>query len=350
MPVQHLETDIARGHGQTLGAFAGEIQHSTQALGQSAAALAGAWRGPSSDQFAELIEPELHRLAQLADDGLALRGRLLREIEEWERVDSRFGDATASGAGGVTAPGSGASADAGESTTAPPAEAPRPDFKLNDLLDYDPHYPDGLGETMESMHEHFMNCVRGDCPDSSIYREMAEMTGLSEEEVREQFAKAVTTAREAGLDDNNPAFNSLAFYHDSHWGSRRQLMFGKVVGDHLGIHPVFAAFLSPSGGLIGPGDDVAIRILENDLSGAFNENAWDYHGAAHDAFGYLYNHHDIGPGYQYCDSPLNQLDALGTDSFLSGQLSGYVYWARQMGVPEYALDLVIRHNDPLSLF
>ena len=179
---------------------------------------------------------------------------------------------------------------------------------------------------------------------------MAEMTGLSEEEVREQFAKAVETARKSGTSDDNPALNSLAFYHDSHWGSRRQLMFGKVVGDTLGIHPVFAAFLSPSGGLIGPGDHIAIGILENDLSGAFNENAWDYHGAAHDAFGYLYNHHHTGPGYQYCDSPLNRLDQFGTGNPLSGQLSGYVYWARLMGAPDYALDLVVRHTDPLSLF
>jgi hypothetical protein len=344
MPIQHLETDPVRGHGQALGTFAGDIHQATQTIVQSAASLAGAWRGPSSDQFAEIFDPELRRLAQLANDGLTLRDRLLREIEEWERVDSRFGDAAAGGAGG--SPGAGA----GEATpAAPPSEAPPPPYKVDALLDYTPDYPDGLGNAMESMHAHFMDCVRGNCPDSDIYREMAEMTGLSEEEVREQFTKAVESAKKARGGESNPALNSLSFLNDGHWGSRRQLMFGKVVGDHLGIHPVFAAFLNPSGGLIGPGAELPVSFLEHELSGAFDENAWDYHGAAHDAFGYLYNQHHLGPGYQYVDSALNGLDKYGTGSPLSGQISGYVYWARQMGVSEYAIDLIVRNYTPYGI-
>ncbi len=345
MPIQHLETENVRGHGQALGSFAEETRQSAQTLGQSAAALAGVWRGPSSDQFAELIEPELRRLAQLSDDGLFLRDRLLREVDEWERVDSRFGDAAA---GAADSAGTGAAAGPGEGShpTAPPAATTRPPFNNDDLLDYDPHYPDGMGDAMENMHEQFMDCVRGNCPDSINYREMAEMTGLSESEVREQFALAVEAARKSGAGEGNPALNSLGFLNDGHWGSRRQLMFGMVVGDQLGIHPVFAAFLNPSGGLIGPGDGLPVSFLEHGLSGAFDENAWDYHGAAHDAYGYLRAHHDIGPGYQYIDDSLNGLDRWGSDSPLSGQISGYVYWARKMGIPEYTIDLVVRAATP----
>lgn len=343
MPIQHLETETVRGHGQALGTFTGDIHLTTRTIGQSAATLAGLWRGPSSDQFAGILDPELRRLAQLADDGMILHQRLLREVEEWERVDSRFGDTVVGGAGGPQGSGTGGTAPAS------PAEAPRPPYKVNNLLDYHPDYPNGLGNTMESMHDHFMDCVRGDCHDSDIYRQMAEMTGLSEEEVREQFAKAVEAAKKAGGGENNPAFNSVSFLNGGHWGSRRQLMFGKVVGDHLGIHPVFAAFLNPSGGLIGPGGGLPVTVLEYEMGGVFEENAWGYHGAAHDAFGYLHNFHQTGPGYQYVDSAFNELDKFGTDSFLSGQISGYVYWLRQMDVSEETIDHIVRGLKPRVL-
>jgi hypothetical protein len=174
-----------------------------------------------------------------------------------------------------------------------------------------------------------------------LYRQRAEATGLTEEQVKEQFAKAVSAAQASGQ-GSNPAVDGLKLFHKNHWGSRRQLMFGKVVGDHLGIHPVFAAFLNPSGGIIGPSDEVSTLVLEYKLIGIYNENAWDYHGAAHDAYGYLYNHHNTGPGYQYVDSPLNQIDLGGTNSPLAGQASGYVYWARQMGISEHAIDVASR--------
>jgi hypothetical protein len=194
---------------------------------------------------------------------------------------------------------------------------------------------------MANMHGHFIRCVQGDCPDTKLYRQMAETTGLTEEQVKEQFTKAVVEAQGLGQ-QSNPALNGLGFLHKDHWGSRRQLMFGKVVGDYLGIHPVFAAFLNPSGGIIGPSDKALTLVLEHQFSGIFNENAWGYHGAAHDAYGYLYNHYKIGPGYQYVDSSLNVIDRVGTDSPLAGQISGYIYWARQVGMSEYAIDLALR--------
>jgi hypothetical protein len=175
---------------------------------------------------------------------------------------------------------------------------------------------------------------------------MAEMTGLSEAEVRKQYAAAVAAAQAAGVSDTNPAFSSVNFLHGDHWGSRRQLMFGMVVGDHLGIHPVFATFLNPCGGLIGPGGGALTTYLDTNLSGINSDNVWDYHGAAHDAYGYLYNNHDIGPGYQYIDSEINNWDPNGTDDSLSGQVSGYIYWARKMGASEAAIEMLIRRLTP----
>lgn len=96
-------------------------------------------------------------------------------------------------------------------------------------------------------------------------------------------------------------------------GTTASLRYGSVVGEVLGIDPVLAALLNPSGGRVGggnlsypPGDDDAVG----------------YHGTFHDAAGYLLNSHGIGPGYDY----------LGREWFLdetwplTGQLSGISWW------------------------
>lgn len=343
MPIHHMETASVRGTGQALGQYADALHQMTSALRQSSSHLSSSWSGPSSEEFANTIGPELLALAKLAEAGMVLQSRLIREVEEWERVDSHFGTGIGAGGPGIAGPGV-ITPEVGEGQVpagpVPPVADQLP-YDLGQLIDYRPDYPEGLGDTMADMHEHFVRCVRGDCPDTDLYRQMAEMTGLTEAQVMDQYARAVEAARAAGQ-GSNPAFDGLSLLHRNHWGSRRQLMFGKVVGDHLGIHPVFAALLNPSGGIIGPSDEAITIALEQDLGGMFNENAWEYHGAAHDAYGYLYNHHETGPGYQYVDSRFNDFDPGGTGSPLSGQISGYIYWARQMGMSEVAIDLAVR--------
>jgi len=103
----------------------------------------------------------------------------------------------------------------------------------------------------------------------------------------------------------------LNWMHGDFMGSTSQLRFGQVVGDAMGVDPVFGALLSPSVGLVGPGN----------IAFDGNDSAVGYHGAVHDAAGYLYNYHDQGPGYDYLG-----LEGRDTSSPLSGQRAGISYW------------------------
>lgn len=103
--------------------------------------------------------------------------------------------------------------------------------------------------------------------------------------------------------------------HPDFMGSTSQLRSGQVVGDALGMDPVFGALLNPTGGLVGPGNAA--------VDG--NDSAIGYHGAVHDAGGYLYNYHDMGPGYDYLGR-----EGRDTSSPLSGQRAGIEYWREQL--------------------
>jgi hypothetical protein len=117
--------------------------------------------------------------------------------------------------------------------------------------------------------------------------------------------------------------------HGEFMGSNAQLLFGKVVGDAYGIDPVFGALLSPTGGMVGPGN-VALHMADDDPT--------TYHGIVHDAAGYLYNYHKQGPGYDY----LGQEDRSDADP-LTGQQSGMRYWHEKLepGLKTTALTGVI---------
>ena len=60
---------------------------------------------------------------------------------------------------------------------------------------------------------------------------------------------------------------------------------------------------NPSGGMIGPGNCMWFHRLMLRLSGGVGgewyEKLFKNHAAIHDAFGFLINQHDIGPGYMY---------------------------------------------------
>ena len=120
---------------------------------------------------------------------------------------------------------------------------------------------------------------------------------------------------------------------DEWWGSEWQLRFGKVVGDTLDMDAAFAALLSPAGGMIGPGNTalhdsmLADGFMADFLDGPFgdyNHEAMLYHGAVHDAAGYLYNFQNKGPGYAY-------LSTYETGNFLMGQGAYRSYWREILG-------------------
>lgn len=105
--------------------------------------------------------------------------------------------------------------------------------------------------------------------------------------------------------------------NSAHMGSIEQLRFGKLVGDALGIDPVFGALLSPTGGIPGAGNQ---RISDFEMALFGGPEIVVPHGIAHDAAGYLMNYHGIGPGYHYVPDATNPM--LSTRNSLGGQFEG----------------------------
>ncbi|KAI6655020.1 Protein of unknown function DUF909 [Oopsacas minuta] len=96
-------------------------------------------------------------------------------------------------------------------------------------------------------------------------------------------------------------------------GSIPNLVFGKIVGDALGLHPVFGALLNPTGGIVGKNNSNALlRSLV--IFPSIKKNA-----IIHDATGYLRYYHGIGPGYKYLDVG----DIRGRLTAFNGVLYGY---------------------------
>lgn len=108
-------------------------------------------------------------------------------------------------------------------------------------------------------------------------------------------------------------------FKDSFIGSREQLLFGDVISNELELHPIFAALLSPTGGMVGPGG-VSFHVKGGLLG---------YHGVAHDAGGYLCRRHQILPGYEYI---VDRGDLPCEQSPLAGQVSGIAYWFRRLNL------------------
>lgn len=329
MPILHMETTLVRSTGQALLETAVSTEQQANTLQQSLQTLAAAWQGPSHDLFAQEAQLLVSQLGRLANEGEALNGRLLREVAEWERVDSQLGG---SGAGGI-----GSGPITGEPTMPvggdEPATRPEPawQFEPDELIRYDPDYDHAaLGSAMSGLQALLRNSDQPNYEQqlAEILQRLAQESGVSYDEMAAQFEHFMTL-RQDSWDD------SLSM--DSHWGSIEQLRFGKVVGDSLGIHPIFGAMLSPTGGLIGPGDSESIHealYIENGVI--------SFHGAAHDAAGYLYKYHDgLGPGYDYVgDLPwLTELfgDSLVEKNPLIGQVEGIAFWGTLLGVSKERL-------------
>ena len=119
--------------------------------------------------------------------------------------------------------------------------------------------------------------------------------------------------------NSDPVPDCAEDMHKTFMGSNPQLVFGKVIGDAFGVDPVFGALLSPTGGMVGPGN-MALQMDDDDPTG--------YHGIVHDAAGYLFNYHNQGPGYDY----LGREAAKGhkTSDPLTGQQSGMRYWHEKL--------------------
>src|SRR5262245_33539665 len=169
-----------------------------------------------------------------------------------------------------------------------------------------------LKEAMETLWKHRHDPNHPDVAEA--LRQIAEARGRPLSEIQQDWARYQAAlaeqeriAREKGIKPP-PGLNWM---HPNFMGTTSQLRYGKVAGDALGMDPVFGALLNPTGGLVGPGN----YAVDN------NDSAIGYHGAVHDAGGYLYNYQNQGPGYDYLGR-----EGRDTSSPLSGQRAGISYW------------------------
>lgn len=107
---------------------------------------------------------------------------------------------------------------------------------------------------------------------------------------------------------------------DYQWASEQQLQGGSVIAENIdGMDsPVFGAMLQPTLGTTGPGGGKASLLL--DKTAGQSQGVAD-HTTVHDAYGWLYNNLDIGPGYAYAPNAYSH-EIAKTASPLSGQVSG----------------------------
>jgi len=109
--------------------------------------------------------------------------------------------------------------------------------------------------------------------------------------------------------------------HEGYWGTRQQLLAGKVIADWLDVNngpidAIFGVLLNPTAGRVGPGDTGWIHNILFDDTGYMA-----YHSAVHDGFGYLKTNHNVGPGYDYLGK--HYIDA---SNCMAGQISGINFW------------------------
>jgi hypothetical protein len=154
----------------------------------------------------------------------------------------------------------------------------------------------------------------------TLIAELAKIRGVKAAELDMQYDRyMILRAQQSAVQQskNGEAVPDLAEdVHDTFQGSKAQLLFGKVVGDAFGIDPVFGSMLSPTGGLVGPGN----KSVQMD-----DESPTTYHGIVHDAAGYLKNYHNQGPGYDYMGR-----EGRNTNDPYTGQQSGMRYWHEKL--------------------
>ena len=88
-----------------------------------------------------------------------------------------------------------------------------------------------------------------------ILKKLASIRDRDFDEIKAEHDRFLALRKQAtkraGKADKLPVTSSKAFM-----GTTQQLRFGKVVGDKLSIDPVFGSLLSPTGGMVGPGDAI----------------------------------------------------------------------------------------------
>lgn len=343
--------------------FAQEAEQSSQLM-QSVKSIVdqlqnGGWIGLGAERFFEemndLMFPAMNRLMNtLRDAGQASSkiSQALRQAEEEAGALFRGeggadgGTGSAPGAsGGATGPGgsSGPGGSTGGTGATPGTNAgpaityPKPAWpvdlsnkaQIDELIN--PNIKGANDSELANLMYRLSQNPTGSNLDETL-RDIAKIRGVPEEKIRSDYQKFLEVRNQAeqnriakGLDPIDPLSsgnNPLDPFRagQTFWGTTEQLRFGKVVGDTFGIDPVFGSLLSPTGGLVGPGDSVLNTALGS-------VESINIHGAVHDAGGYLYNYHNMGPGYHYVPGTWQILDK---GNPLAGQVDGIKFWMNEL--------------------
>ena len=334
-------------------AMYGRLRQAVQALEQ------GGWEGKGSSAFfAEMdgtIYPALQRLIDALDEAQSTTLEIKQIIQQAEEeAAAPFGGRAAEGGGTVADPGAIGTSGTGGGTPVDPN---------NPLVARDPHslftdkYMDSMvgskiaGEDSQRLNNAMKDLAKnptGADLDRTI-NEIADIRGVPADQLKADYQKflqireqAREIARQKGIDPPEAVDD---FFHGDFMGTTAQLRYGQVVGEAFDIDPVFGALLNPTGGMVGPGN-WAVNPGDDDALG--------YHGIVHDAAGYLYNFHDLGPGYNY----LGEESHRDPGNPLVGQQSGVRYWNEKLnpgimtdvthGVGDFVIDNTERVIDTVG--
>jgi WXG100 family type VII secretion target len=274
--------------------------------------LSGSWLGEGSMAFQRVMEEEILPGVKRLATSLEVAGRFVVEIIRTFRDAEREAAALLPRVERLVAGHSAAKT-----------------WKDDEYLVRDPNslfkdeYMDGLvgsrfqgagGEMRNAMND-LLKDPDGVELDQTLHR-IAELRGRPFSEMKTEYDKFIELRKERNAAKADPVSDLNQVAHPWFMGSNTQLRYGEVVGEAFGIDPVFAAMLNPTGGIVGPDN----KGLPGD------DTALGYHGVVHDAAGYLYTYHGVGPGYNYLG-----LEDRDTGDPLTGQRTGIAHWIWKVG-------------------
>ncbi len=313
----------------------------------------GGWEGEGSAAFfhemESLVFPAVMRLRDALGEANSATLQIIQIIQAGEEEASQpfraddgavsvpFGGATGGGngvAGGETGSGSGGltsgdatgggSAGAGGATGGVATPTP---IGTSEIFD-DPYMESLIGSSYQGADSAELNSamktLAGNPTPAQVDQaldQIAQARGIPREQIQAQYERFLDLKAESQrigqINDQSPIDALNERFHGDFMGTTVQLRYGQVVGDALGIDPVFGSLLNPTGGLVGPGNYALDLGPDSPLS---------YHGIVHDAAGYLYNYHDTGPGYNYLGREMRD-----TANPLTGQEAGIRFWNEKLG-------------------
>lgn len=296
----------------------------------------GGWQGRGSQAFFaemnELTLPGVTRLQSALAEASSVMSQVVQTIQQAEEEAANLFQGSHDGGVGTDA-GIGDVYDGG--ATPPPVgqtytpKDPRQIFNETYMENFIGSHFQGensaeLNQLLEDLHRVDPNNT---AEVNRLLDRIADIRGVDRATFHAQYQRFLELKQKAfEIKDDSPYIDLNR--HGDFLGTTVSLRYGAVVGDALGIDPVFGSLLNPTGGLVGPGND-SYQPSANDAIG--------YHGVFHDAAGYLYNYQGkIGPGYDYL-----AWDPSKAEDMYAGQVSGISWW---MSHSQLDMDIPLKNN------